>query len=512
MRRPVWRPSLSLRILTYLRKQARTQMNLRRAIPAVLLILLGAYVYAVAPLNSIVIEPFSVPKRYEDAGMTSEVMTRQIADALVDLEEQAHSRMGKDRFVLSSDPSSVPDIEVPGTKFRLRTIVEGALHILHIFGCDATHVRGAIVLAITSAATTNGPETPDSEVEINLRIVQGRNVGLPVKIRGPASDPQGVVQKTAEGILRQVHPYLLGAYRAQRKDWDGALNIAKEIINDPPRDKRELAKAYFLWGGVVGTQGKCAEAIPLFEKATVLDPKFALAHFNWGVCLVDQGKNDEAIAHYEKAAALDPRDAAAFYNWGVVLTRQGKNAEAIPFFEKATVLDPRFALAYNNWGAALMNQGKNAEAIALFERATTVDPRFALAYSNWGNSLANQGKDVEAIAFFEKAVTLDPKNAVAYYNLGNALAKQGKNAEAIPLYEKTTTLDPKNARAYSNWGVALANLGRNADAIRLFEKAATLDPKLALVYDNWGNVLDTLGKHDEAEEKRRKALALDQSK
>jgi hypothetical protein len=53
-------------------------------------------------------------------------------------------------------------------------------------------------------------------------------------------------EKTAEAILHQIHPYLLGAYRAHKKDWDGALNIAKEIISDPPKDEREVARAYLL--------------------------------------------------------------------------------------------------------------------------------------------------------------------------------------------------------------------------------------------------------------------------
>jgi tetratricopeptide (TPR) repeat protein len=490
-------------------RQGRAQVNLKRAIPALFLILLGVCVYSGASLNSIVIEPFSVPKRYEDAGLTPEVMSRLIADALVDLEEQAHSGMRKDRLALSSDPSPFPDIEVPGTKFGLRTLVEATLQI---FRRDPTHVRGAILLPITSAATTSGAETAASEVEINLRIVRGRDSDLSLKTRGPAADPHGIGQKTAEAILRQINPYLLGAYRAQTKDWDGALSIAKEIISDPRKDKRELAKAYLLWGGGLGNQGKYAEAIPFFEKATTLDPKFALAYYNWGVSLAEQGNYTEAIRLYEKATILDPKDAAAYYNWGVSLMKQGKNTEAITFYEKATALDPKLAIAYSNWGAALAKKGKNAEAIPLYEKAATLDPKLPIAYNNLGIVRADQSKYAEAIALYEKAATLDPNDAAAYYNWGNALAKQGKNAEAIPFYEKAATLDPKDADVYSNWGLALAKQGKNAEAIALYEKATALNPNLPLAYYNWCNALDALGKHAEAEEKRRWALALDQSK
>src|SRR5712692_5557335 len=120
MRRPVWRPRLSTRVLTSLWKRVRQQVTLKRAVSLLLLFTLGGYFYTEDYVNSIVIEPFSVPKSYQDAALTPEVMSRLIADALVDFEEQSHSRMGHDRFALSSDLSSVPDVDIStsGTEER----------------------------------------------------------------------------------------------------------------------------------------------------------------------------------------------------------------------------------------------------------------------------------------------------------------------------------------------------------------------------------------------------------
>src|SRR5712691_8278551 len=126
MRRPVWRPSLLSRVLSSLRKRAREHLRPKRVILAVSLLVVVSYTYIGTSLNSIVIEPISVPRRYEDAGLTPEVMSQLIADALAGLEAQSHSKVPTDRFVLSSDPSSLPDVdvEVPGIKFRLRAFVE----------------------------------------------------------------------------------------------------------------------------------------------------------------------------------------------------------------------------------------------------------------------------------------------------------------------------------------------------------------------------------------------------
>ncbi len=336
MGRPLWRPNLSSRFLAFTWKHAREQVNLKRFILALFLFPLGLYVYTEVVLNSIVIEPFGVPKRYEEAGLTPEVMSRLIADALGGLEQQANSEIGKDKLALSTDLSSVPNIEAPGTRLGLRTVVEATQQIL---GRDPIYVRGAIVLPITGVTTTSGPKAAGSDVEINVHIVQGRNRGSLVKTQGPADDPHRVAQKTAEAILHQIHPYLLGAYRAQTKDWDGALNIAQEIINVPPKNKRELAKAYLLWGNALGNQGKYAEAIPLFEKEIAIDPKFALAYYNWGVSLTEQGKNGEAIPLFEKATTLDPKLAVAYRNWGDTLDALGKHAEAEEKRRKALALD-----------------------------------------------------------------------------------------------------------------------------------------------------------------------------
>jgi tetratricopeptide (TPR) repeat protein len=457
--------------LAFLWKLAREQVTVKRAVLAAVLIPLGLYIYDEAFLNNaIILEPFSVPKRYEEAGFTPEAMGRLVADALLDLEEKANSRLAKDRLALSSDPSSVPDIEVPGTKLGLRTLVEATQQV---FRHDTTHIRGSIVSPLTG-----GPEVANSEVEIILRVAQGRNRGLQVTARGPAGDPHGVAQKTAEAILRQINPYLLGAYRRQTKDWDGAIKIAREVIDNPPKDRRETARAYLLWGLALSDQGKDAEAIPLYQKATTLDPKLA----------------------------------PAYYDWGLVLARQGKSAEAVPLYEKATTLDPKLAPAYNSWGNALANQGKNAEAIPLYQKAIALDPNLALAYNNWGLALADQGKSAEAVPLYEKATTLDPKLAPAYNNWGNALADRGENAEAATLYEKATALDPKLAYAYNNWGLVLAKQGRNAEAVPLFQKATALDPKFGRAFMNWADALDAIGKHAEAEEKRRKAAEGDRSK
>src|SRR5262249_11306627 len=71
----------------------------------------------------------------------------------------------------------------------------------------------------------------------------------------------------------------------------------------------------------------------------------------------DKGQVDRAIACYQKATALDPKYAVAHNNLGNALYGKGKVAEAIACYHKAIALDPKDAYAHNNLGAALKAKG-----------------------------------------------------------------------------------------------------------------------------------------------------------
>src|ERR1700687_4835276 len=129
-RRPVWMPSVWSRVFKFFWKHVRGHITFNRIILALFLIPLVFYLYTeVFASNTVIIDPFSVPKRYEEVGLTSEAMSRMVSDALNEMEDKAHSIMKRDRLALSSDPSSVPEIEAPGTKMGLRTLVDVARQI-----------------------------------------------------------------------------------------------------------------------------------------------------------------------------------------------------------------------------------------------------------------------------------------------------------------------------------------------------------------------------------------------
>ncbi|HOS03776.1 MAG TPA: tetratricopeptide repeat protein, partial [Candidatus Hydrogenedentes bacterium] len=71
------------------------------------------------------------------------------------------------------------------------------------------------------------------------------------------------------------------------------------------------ARAHGNLAGALTELGRYEEALPEFEAAIRLDPRFVNAHRNLAMLHVRQGNLAQAIAHLEKTLELDPGDAVA---------------------------------------------------------------------------------------------------------------------------------------------------------------------------------------------------------
>jgi hypothetical protein len=64
------------------------------------------YVYREVNHDALIIEPFSVPKRFDESGLTPEVVSNRIGDALRQIEIDANTTMKKDRLAQLRDDST----------------------------------------------------------------------------------------------------------------------------------------------------------------------------------------------------------------------------------------------------------------------------------------------------------------------------------------------------------------------------------------------------------------------
>jgi tetratricopeptide (TPR) repeat protein len=425
-RRPVWQPSRLSRLNAFL-KSALGRVTFVRLALTIFALPLLIYVYREITRDVLIFEPFTVPKRFEEAGLTSEVMANRIGGTLHQIEIAAQTGLKKDNPTSIHDEESIPDVEIPGTKLGLKTLVDLTRSV---FGIDPRHVGGDIVTPV------DGPTSAESspvkrQATVTVYLTQGRGRSAPVSIVVDAADVGTLVERTAETILEQVNPYVLAVYRMERRENEKAVEIAERITQDPSADLLHKHAAFYLWGLALYKQNKYDQAIAKYQKAIDLDPKYAPPYDDWGNALSVQKKYDEAIAKYQKAIDLDPKSALPYNHWGIMLDEQKKHNEAITKYQKAIDLDPKYAPPYINWGNALSVQKKYDEAIAKYQKAIDLDPKYAIPYISWGATLYEQKKYNEAIAKYQKAIDLDPKFALPYDGWGLALRAQQKYDEAL---------------------------------------------------------------------------------
>jgi len=343
-RRPVWQPSRLSRLKAFL-KDALGRITLGRVALAILVLPLLFYVYREVTRDVVIIDPFTVPKHFEEAGLTGEVMANRIGDRLRQIEIATQTRMKKDNLTSLREEGSVPDVEIPGTKLGLKTLVDVTRALLRIY---PKHISGDILVPVDIPTKVVGSPPAKQQATVTVYLTQGRSRRAGVPLDVPADDLELLVQSTAETALGQVNPYVLAVYRDEHREYEKAIEIVERIIQDPSEDLPHKEAACNLWGNVLREQRKYDEAIAKYQKATELDPKYAAAYYDWGLVLHEQKKYDEAIAQYQKAIELDPKLALAYNNLGSVLYDQKKYDEAIAKYQKATELDPKCAGAYYN--------------------------------------------------------------------------------------------------------------------------------------------------------------------
>lgn len=93
-------------------------------------------------------------------------------------------------------------------------------------------------------------------------------------------------------------------------------------------------------GKALSAQKRYAEAAPLFERASRLNPSSFDAWFGLGYCLNLSKRYSEALAAYDHALTLDARSEVAWRNKGNTLRDLKRPEEAQAAYDCADALDP----------------------------------------------------------------------------------------------------------------------------------------------------------------------------
>ncbi|HVT88302.1 MAG TPA: tetratricopeptide repeat protein [Tepidisphaeraceae bacterium] len=232
---------------------------------------------------------------------------------------------------------------------------------------------------------------------------------------------------------------------------------------------------YYVQGVQLNKSGKIDQAIDMWEKAVIANPKLRMAHVMLGDAYRSRGDYSRAAVHYDAATKLDRYSFSNHYNLGVAYQMLNRLEEAATAYLSAIELNPRDVKSNMNLGLVYLALGKNDSAVTFLDRATKLDPSYGPARSNLGVALDARGDLMAAESNYRKALELDSKNLVTQQNLAQNLISQKKTSEALTIMEHVLTQTDSPA-AHKRYGDALAQARKFDQATAQMDIALKADP------------------------------------
>ena len=361
-------------------------------------------------------------------------------------------------------------------------------------------IRSLHVISRSTAMTYKGTRKPLSEIarELNVdAVVEGTVMRVGSRVRITAE----LVQVSTD------HHLWADTYESQMGDVLALQNrvsaaIVNEIrINLTPEERERLAKtpavapeAYenylkglYYWNK--RSDENLTRAIGYFERATQLDPNYALAYAGLSDCyaiisaeifgtMPASEAAPKARAAAVRALELDSTLAEAQtslatekfnYEWDWSGAAQG--------FERAIGLNPSYATAYQRYSLYLIAMGRAQDSFAQIQKARALDPlSLSINFSlGWRLYMARQYD--AAITQLKDTLEMDPSYELPHLVAGQAYEQKGNYALAIPELRKAVELSRGTPLMVSALAHAYARSGRSGNRAEAEKLLAQLQAK-----------------------------------
>jgi DNA-binding winged helix-turn-helix (wHTH) protein/tetratricopeptide (TPR) repeat protein len=395
----------------------------------------------------------------------------------------------------------------------------------------AGHVRVIDRVRVVEAVRRTGPELGPlkDDLDLDLAVVgsfqrSGDRLRIMARIVD-ASTGEAVAEAKADGALEQVFEL------QDRIVEQFGHRLGTSGTDSARRTHRETSslEAYQAFTeGRVRLESLDASLVPGaiadFDRAVVLDPRYALAHVGLGNARfwqyeMSRARNQpdaallaRAIDHVQRAIDLEPDLAEAHATYAFLLVSAGRFAEARGAARRAVALEPsywghHFRLAHAEWGedrlrtlaramelypdfpfahfeAAMVHIARGAldraesvlrEGTIVQDRQAHLRQRYPAKGLHWLLGLVRLAqKDAkEARVEFEREIAVGPTQLYAAEFAMNAddgagfvSLQSGDAGGAVRMFRKALELFPEHARSLVGLGAALAATGdkRAADA------------------------------------------------
>ncbi len=385
---------------------------------------------------------------------------------------------------------------------------------------------------VVEAVRRTGPELAALRADLHLDLAvvgsfqrSGDRLRITARVVDAASG-EALAEAKADGALEQVFD-LQDRIVEQFAETLGTAG-SDVTASRPHRETSSLEAYQAFTEGRVRLESLDAALVPGaiadFERAVVLDPRYALAHVGLGNARfwqyeMSRARNQpdaallaRAIDHVQRAIELERDLAEAHATYAFLLVSAGRFSEARAAARRAVALEPgywgnQFRLAHAEWGedrlrtlaramelypdfpfahfeAAMVHIARGGldraesvlrEGTIVQDRQANLRQRYPAKGLHWLLGLVRLAKrdPKEARAEFDREIAVGPTQLYAaefamnaYDGAGFVALETGDAADAVRMFRKALELFPEHARSLVGLGAALAASGdkRAADA------------------------------------------------
>lgn len=248
----------------------------------------------------------------------------------------------------------------------------------------------------------------------------------------------------------QAYEYALKARKAFHEQTRKSLANAIEMFQratelDPGYALAFAGKAdcySFLYQYWQSTPENRREAEEASARALQLNPSLAEAHLSCGLAAMLSKQFDEAERRYTTALTLNPRLFEAHYYFARACFLQGKNEKAIEHFEAAAAINLEDYQAkllvssiYRAIGDTAKSNDSMHEGLRRAERYLELYPNDVRALYLGAGAFAQLGDRERGLEWANRALALEPEDPGAFYNIACFYALEGETEKAIDCLE-----------------------------------------------------------------------------
>lgn len=249
-------------------------------------------------------------------------------------------------------------------------------------------------------------------------------------------------------------------------------------------------------GAIYLNQKKFAQAIPMFEKASQLEPQNVQLLSDLADAQAKSGNISAALLTYEQVTALNPKASDEYKALGDLYKAQKKSDLSIRNYKKylETKSDNTVSREVAVYSFSRKEYG---EAVKYFDRLTGQDASSAEVLQTHAEAAQLAGDDAKALTLYKKLSVLQPSNAAVLEKLYKIAGKAGTPDEVLLYLKKYTSLKPADAEAQEQLGNLLYDKKDAAGSLAAYRAAFKANPKAKGFFKRYAELVMKAGTDDE---------------